>query len=54
MRFDVEEMAIEYALGFGSKMEVLEPDSLREKVITAAMSVIAFYTEGSVGNARIS
>jgi predicted DNA-binding transcriptional regulator YafY len=54
MRFDVEEMAVEYALGFGSKMEVLEPDSLRKKVITAAKSVIAFYTEGSVGNARMS
>ncbi|MEK6407424.1 MAG: YafY family protein [Acidobacteriota bacterium] len=45
MRFDVEEMACEYALGFGSKMEVLEPETLREKVITAAKSVIAFYAE---------
>ncbi|MEK6287132.1 MAG: YafY family protein [Acidobacteriota bacterium] len=43
MRFDVEEMACEYALSFGAKMEVLEPDSLREKVITAAKSVVAFY-----------
>ncbi len=43
MRFDVEEMAIEYALSFGSKIEVLEPDSLREKVIEAARSVIEFY-----------
>jgi len=43
MRFDVEEMAIEYALSFGSKMEVLEPATLREKVINAATSVIAFY-----------
>lgn len=45
MRFDVEEMAIEYALSFGSKMEVLEPESLREKVISAAKSVLAFYGE---------
>ena len=45
MRFDVEEMAVEYALGFGSKMEVLEPYSLREKVIAAAKSVIDFYGE---------
>ena len=45
MRFDVEEIACEYALGFGSKMEVLEPDSLREKVVNAAKSVISFYAE---------
>jgi predicted DNA-binding transcriptional regulator YafY len=45
MRFDVEEMAVEYALSFGSKMEVLEPETLREKVINAAKSVIAFYAE---------
>jgi predicted DNA-binding transcriptional regulator YafY len=45
MRFDVEEMACEYALSFGSKMEVVEPASLLEKVINAAKSVIAFYAE---------
>lgn len=45
VRFDVEEMACEYALSFGSKMEVLEPETLREKVIDAAKSVIAFYAE---------
>jgi len=45
MRFDVEEMAVEYALSFGSKMEVLEPETLREKVINAAKNVIAFYAE---------
>jgi len=39
----VEEMAIEWVLSFGAKMEVLEPATLREKVITAAQSVIAFY-----------
>jgi predicted DNA-binding transcriptional regulator YafY len=43
MRFDVEEMAIEYALSFGAKMEVLEPETLRAKVIDAAKSVIGFY-----------
>lgn len=48
MRFDVEEMAVEYALSFGSKMEVLEPETLREKVIDAAASVIAFYAERAV------
>ncbi|HZM87749.1 MAG TPA: YafY family protein [Blastocatellia bacterium] len=43
MRFDIEDMAVEYALSFGSKMEVVEPVSLRERVITAAKEVIAFY-----------
>ena len=45
MRFDVEEMACEYALSFGPRMEVLEPEALRQKVIDAAKSVIAFYAE---------
>jgi predicted DNA-binding transcriptional regulator YafY len=41
--FDVEEMAVEYALSFGTKLEVIEPRSLREKVIAAAKEVIEFY-----------
>lgn len=43
--FDVEEIACEFALGFGSKLEVLEPRSLREKVIAAARDVVQFYCE---------
>lgn len=43
LHFDVEEMACEYALSFGSRLEVLEPVSLREKVIDQAQRVIAFY-----------
>jgi predicted DNA-binding transcriptional regulator YafY len=46
LRFDVEEMACEYALGFGTQLEVLEPASLREKVIRAAKNVVAFYEQG--------
>ena len=42
--FDVEEMACEYALGFGSKLEVLEPISLRDKVVEAAKELVDFYT----------
>jgi predicted DNA-binding transcriptional regulator YafY len=41
--FDVEEMAVEYALSFGTKLEVIEPRSLREKVIAAAEEVVEFY-----------
>lgn len=47
LRFDVEEMAVEWVLGFGSQMEVLEPAALREKVIAAAQRVLAFYAEQS-------
>ena len=43
--FDVEEMACEYALGFGSKLEVIEPRSLREKVIAAARKILEFYSD---------
>jgi predicted DNA-binding transcriptional regulator YafY len=43
LRFDVEEMACEYVLSFGSRIEVLQPKLLGEKVVAAAESVIAFY-----------
>jgi len=45
VRFDVEEMACEYALGFGPNLEVLEPRSLREKVIAAAQQVLESYSK---------
>jgi predicted DNA-binding transcriptional regulator YafY len=44
LRFDAEEMACEYALGFGTQLEVLEPAALRERVLAAASSVVDFYT----------
>jgi predicted DNA-binding transcriptional regulator YafY len=47
LRFDVEEMACEYALSFGTLLEVLEPQTLREKVLQAAKNVVAFYTRKS-------
>ncbi|HEX8131275.1 MAG TPA: YafY family protein [Pyrinomonadaceae bacterium] len=47
LRFDAEEMACEYALGFGTQLEVLEPAALREKVLAAAQSVVDFYTENA-------
>jgi len=43
LRFDVEEMAIGYALSFGAKLEVLEPEILRTKVIEEARNLIGFY-----------
>jgi predicted DNA-binding transcriptional regulator YafY len=41
--FDAEEIACEFALGFGTNLEVLEPLSLREKVIEMASEVVTFY-----------
>ena len=43
--FDVEEIACEYALGFGDSLKVIEPESLKEKVIAAAHSVVRMYAE---------
>ena len=41
--FDVEEMACEYALGFGPNLEVIEPETLRKKVVEMARQVVALY-----------
>lgn len=54
LRFDVEAMAVEYALGFGSQMEILEPATLRNKVIDAAQSVVRFYGEKPVADTSAS
>jgi predicted DNA-binding transcriptional regulator YafY len=41
--FDVEEMAVGYALSFGPQLEVLEPETLREKVIQEAKKLVESY-----------
>jgi predicted DNA-binding transcriptional regulator YafY len=43
MQFDTMDEASGYVVGFGSKIEVVEPPELREQVITLAQSVVAFY-----------
>ena len=43
MRFQFEEDAAGLALGFGTKVEVLEPEGLREKLLKMAEEVVAFY-----------
>jgi predicted DNA-binding transcriptional regulator YafY len=43
LRFQFEEDACGLALGFGTKVEVLEPDGLRDKVLRMAEDVVAFY-----------
>ncbi|HEX8475242.1 MAG TPA: YafY family protein [Pyrinomonadaceae bacterium] len=52
LRFDAEEIACEYALGFGTHLEVLEPLALREKVLEAAKNVVDFYTQKTVSSER--
>ena len=41
--FDAEEMACEFALGFGPRLEVLEPEPLRAKVAEMARAVVGMY-----------
>lgn len=43
MQFDTMDEASGYVVGFGSKIEVVEPPELREQVISLAQSVVAFY-----------
>ncbi len=45
LRFDIEEAACAYVLGFGAKMQVIEPLELRDRVLQAAKKTILFYTE---------
>jgi predicted DNA-binding transcriptional regulator YafY len=45
MRFQFEEDAAGLALGFGTKVEVVEPANLRDKVLKMAEEVVAFYRE---------
>jgi predicted DNA-binding transcriptional regulator YafY len=42
--FDVDEMACEYAVSFGPNIEVIEPLTLREKVIAMTKATLEFYT----------
>jgi len=49
MRFQFEEDACGLALGFGTKVEVLEPAGLRAKVLEMASRVVEFYEGRGVG-----
>lgn len=48
--FDLADEAREYALGFGTQMEVIEPPELRQAVIEMAQAVIAFYQEKRISS----
>jgi predicted DNA-binding transcriptional regulator YafY len=43
LRFDSEEEAVQFALSFGARIEVLDPAGLREKVVAAAQEVVGLY-----------
>lgn len=43
LRFDIEEEALEFALGFGTAVEAVEPVDLRGKVLTAAEAIVRLY-----------
>jgi predicted DNA-binding transcriptional regulator YafY len=43
MRFQFEEDAAGLALGFGTKIEAVEPEDLREKILEMAEEVVRFY-----------
>jgi predicted DNA-binding transcriptional regulator YafY len=43
LRFDAEEEALQCALGFGADLEVVEPDTLRRRVIAAARAIPKVY-----------
>lgn len=47
MRFQFEREACEFALAFGTQVEAVEPEDLRERVLKAAKEVVAFYTGGA-------
>lgn len=47
MRFQFEEEAAEIALSFGPRLEVLDPPSVRDRVLELARSVVAFYGNAS-------
>lgn len=43
IRFETEEEACSFVLGFGPQIEVLDPAALREKVLRAAERIVAVY-----------
>ena len=43
VRFDVEDEAVMFALGFGAAVEIVDPPELRERVLRAARELVAAY-----------
>lgn len=51
MRFDALEEARQFALGFGTELEVLEPQDLRDYVVETARAVLAAYAKRTAPSA---
>lgn len=47
LRFDIEEEAVQFALGFATAMEAVEPEDLRGKILAAAESTVRLYCADS-------
>jgi predicted DNA-binding transcriptional regulator YafY len=47
MQFEGEQGACEYVVSFGSQIEVVEPTSLRDRVIEVAESILKHYAQKS-------
>jgi hypothetical protein len=43
VQFEAEDEACEYVLSFGPRIEVIEPEALRHRVISSAENVVALY-----------
>lgn len=43
IRFDVEMEAHDFLIGFGSHIEIIEPDTLREHILQTARNLLSFY-----------
>jgi predicted DNA-binding transcriptional regulator YafY len=54
MRFEEEHNAVEFILGFGDRIEVVEPDELRTQVIRQAEAILALYALASASTDRAS
>ena len=46
--FELKDEACGYLLGFGAEVEILEPQELREQVISLAQSLVAFYAQRAI------
>lgn len=54
LRFDVADEARQFALGFGTELEVVEPRELREYVIATSRAVVAAYASSGTATTDIT
>jgi len=54
LRFDADYEALQFALSLGAHVEVLEPEELRDRVRSAAASLVELYSATDCAPARVS